>query len=83
MRRVGYEFKLINLQLSLGTNLKFYRSAGKGLKLKVRYICQIIPTFAEVTEAGRLIINVVVKYQRQFLSSSVGVVALPISCNIE
>ena len=43
-------FKLNNLRLALSTNLKFYTSVGKGLKLKVRKIWGLIPTFSEVTE---------------------------------
>ena len=40
-----------NLELTLGTNLKFYTSVGKCLKLKVRMFWWLIPTFSEVTEA--------------------------------
>ena len=29
--------------------LKFYSSVAKGLKLKVRKLCELIPTFVEVT----------------------------------
>ena len=43
-------FKLDNLGLALGTNLKFYTSVEKGLKLKVRKFLGLILTFAEVTE---------------------------------
>ena len=43
-------FKFNNLGLTLGTNLKFYISVAKGLKLKVRKFWGLIPTFAEVTE---------------------------------
>ena len=43
-------FKFDNLGLALGTNLKFYTIVAKGLKLKVRKFCGLIPTFAEVTE---------------------------------
>ena len=43
-------FKFNNLGLALGTNLKFYTSLSKGLKLKVRKFWGLIPTFAEVTE---------------------------------
>ena len=43
-------FKLNNLGLALGTNLKFYASVAKRLKLKVRKFWGLIPTFAEVTE---------------------------------
>ena len=41
--------KFNNLGLALGTNLKFYTSVAKGLKLKVRMFCRLIPTFVEVT----------------------------------
>ena len=34
--------------LALGTNLKFYTSVAKGLKLKVRKFWGLIPTFVEV-----------------------------------
>ena len=43
-------FKFNNLGLALGTNLKFYTSVTKGLKLKVRKFWGLIRTFAEVTE---------------------------------
>ena len=43
-------FKLNNWQgVALGTNLKFYTSVGKKLKLKVRTFWGLIPTFVEVT----------------------------------
>ena len=42
-------FKFNNLGLALGTNLKFYTSVAKGLKLKVRKFWGLIPTFVEVT----------------------------------
>ena len=42
-------FKFNNLVLALGTNLKFYTSVAKGLKLKVRKFWGLIPTFVEVT----------------------------------
>ena len=42
-------FKFNNLGLTLGTNLKFYTSVAKGLKLKVRKFLGLIPTFVEVT----------------------------------
>ena len=42
-------FKFNNLGLALGTNLKFYTSLSKGLKLKVRKFWGLIPTFVEVT----------------------------------
>ena len=43
-------FKFNNLGLTLGTDLKFYTSVVKGLKLKVRKFLGLFPTFAEVTE---------------------------------
>ena len=42
-------FKFNNLGLALGTNLKFYTSVAKGLKLKVRKFWGPNPTFVEVT----------------------------------
>ena len=42
-------FKFNNLGLALGTNVKFYTSVTKGLKLKVRMFCGLILTFIEVT----------------------------------
>ena len=41
--------KFNNLELALGTNLKFYTSVAKGLKLKVRKFLGLIPMFVEVT----------------------------------
>ena len=41
--------KFNNLGLSLGTNLKFYTSLSKRLKLKVRKFWGLISTFVEVT----------------------------------
>ena len=41
--------KCNNSRLALGTNLKFYTSVAKGLKLKVRNFLELIPTFVEVT----------------------------------
>ena len=35
--------------LALATNLKFYTSVEKGLKLKIRKFWGLIPTFVEVT----------------------------------
>ena len=35
--------------LALGKTLKFYTSAAKGLKLKLRKFLGLIPTFVEVT----------------------------------
>ena len=43
-------FKFNNLGLALGTNLKFYTSVAKGLNLKVRKFCGLIPMFVEVAE---------------------------------
>ena len=40
--------KFNNLELALGTNLKFYTSLSKGLKLKVKKFWRLIPTFVEV-----------------------------------
>ena len=42
-------YKVNHLGLALGTNLKFYTSLSKGLKLKVRKFWGLIPTFVEVT----------------------------------
>ena len=42
-------FKFNNLGLAIGTDLKFYTSEAKGLKLKVRKFCGLIPTSVEVT----------------------------------
>ena len=42
-------FKFNNLGLALDTNLKFYTSVTKGLKLKARKFWGLIPTFVEVT----------------------------------
>ena len=44
-----YWFKFNNLGMTLGTNLKFYISVTKGLKLKARKFWGLIATFAEVT----------------------------------
>ena len=41
--------KFNNLKLALSTNLKFWPSVAKGLKLKVRKFLGLIPTFVEVT----------------------------------
>ena len=43
-------FEFNNFGLALGTSLKFYTSVTKGLKLKVRTFCGLIPMFVEVTE---------------------------------
>ena len=42
-------FKFNNLGVALGTNLKFYTSVAKGLKLNARKFWGLIPTFVEVT----------------------------------
>ena len=42
-------FKFNNLRLALGTNLNFYFSVAKELKLTVRRFWGLIPTFVEVT----------------------------------
>ena len=42
-------FKFNNFGLTLHTNLKFYTSLSKGLKLKVRKFWGLTPTFVEVT----------------------------------
>ena len=41
--------KFNNLGLAIGTNLQFYTSVAKGLKLKVRKFWGLIRTFVEVT----------------------------------
>ena len=43
-------FKFNDLGLALGTNLKFYTSAVKGLKVKVRKVLGLNPTLVEGTE---------------------------------
>ena len=42
-------FKFNHLGLTLGTNLNFYTSVAKGVKLKVRKFWGVIPRFLEVT----------------------------------
>ena len=42
-------FKFNNLGLALGTNLKFYSSMARELKLKVRKFWGLSPTFVKVT----------------------------------
>ena len=42
-------FKFDTFGLTLGTNLKFYTSVAKELKLKVRRFWGLIPTFVKVT----------------------------------
>ena len=42
-------FNFNNLGLTLGTNLKFYTSVAKELKLKFKKFWGLIPTFVEVT----------------------------------
>ena len=58
--------KFNNLGLALGTNLKFYTSLLKGLKLKVRKFWESILTFAEV----RLFQTILNRVKRQKLKSS-------------
>ena len=41
--------KFNNLRLALGTNLKFYTSVAKRLKLKVKTFCGLISTFVKLT----------------------------------
>ena len=41
-------FKFNNFRLALGTNLKFYTSVAKELKVKVRKFLGLVPTFVEV-----------------------------------
>ena len=48
--------KFNNLGLALGTNLKFYTSVAKELKLKVRKFWGLIPTFVEIT-GGKLVVG--------------------------
>ena len=47
-------FRFNNSGLALGTNLKFYISVAKGLKLKVRKFWGVVPTFVKITE-GKLV----------------------------
>ena len=47
-------FKFNNLRLTLVTNLQFYTSVAKGLKLKVTKFWGLTPMFVEVTE-GKLV----------------------------
>ena len=42
-------FKFNNLRLTIGMKLKFYTSMAKELKLKVRKLWGLIPTYVEVT----------------------------------
>ena len=51
-------FKFNNLGLALGTNLKFYTSLSKGLKLKVRKFWGLIPTFVEVTGEKLVVVGI-------------------------
>ena len=46
--------KFNNVELALGMALKSYTSVKKGLKLKVRKLSGLIPTFVEVT-GGKLV----------------------------
>ena len=41
--------KLLRLRIILGMNLKFYTIVAKGLKLKFRKLCSLVPNFLEVT----------------------------------
>ena len=41
--------KFNNLVQALGIVLKFYTIVGKGLKLKVKIVLGVIPTFIEIT----------------------------------
>ena len=43
-------FKFNNLGLALGTNLKFYTTVAKRLKLKVREFLGLTLTFEKITE---------------------------------
>ena len=53
IRKTAFEwwswYKFNSLGLALDTNLKFYTSLSKGLKLKVRKFLGLILTFVEVT----------------------------------
>ena len=42
--------KFNSLGLELVMALKFYTSVAKGSELKVRKLCEVIPSFVEVTE---------------------------------
>ena len=44
-----YWFKFNNFRLALGIAFKFYTSVARGLKLKVRKFCGLIPKFVEIT----------------------------------
>ena len=46
---VWYWFKFNNFGLALGIAFKFYTSVERGLKLKVRKFCGLIPKFVEIT----------------------------------
>ena len=52
--------KFNNLELALGTNLKFYTSVPIVLKLKVKKFWELIPTFVEVTGENMLILHKVI-----------------------
>ena len=47
-------FKFNNLELTLGTDSKFYTSVAKGLKLKARKFWRLIPSFVEI-KGGKLV----------------------------
>ena len=42
-----------NFGLALGTSLKFYTRAAKGLKLKFRKFWRLVPTFVKITGEKR------------------------------
>ena len=42
-------FKFNKFGLALGTNLKFYTTVTKELKVKVSKFLELVPTFVEVT----------------------------------
>ena len=47
-------FKFNNLGLVIGMTLKFYTNVAKGLKIKVRKLLGLFPTFEEVTGENRI-----------------------------
>ena len=72
-------FKFNNLRLPLGTNLKFYISVAKGLKLKVRKFWGLIPTFVEVTyvmEECIIKLNWLYKHMKKVRSSQPPILVL-------
>ena len=62
-------FKLNNLGLALGTNLAFYTTVAKGLKLKVKKFWRLIPTFVVVTREKLDRVNRIFKHNYGFLST--------------